>query len=70
MELTNRDLPTKKKALKIPVIDEEPTLGTFLKDFVIKKKINNGNKKVEHPHNMELAKSALSTKKKALKKFQ
>ena len=34
------------------------------------KKINNGNKKVEHPHNMELAKSALSTKKKALKKFQ
>lgn len=69
MELTNRGLPTKKKALKIPVIDEEPTLETFLKDFVIKK-INNGNKKVEHPHNMELAKSALSTKKKALKKLQ
>ena len=31
------------------------------------KKINNGNKKVEHPHNMELAKSALSTKKKLSK---
>ena len=31
------------------------------------KKINNGNKKVEHPHNMELAKSALSTKKKLWK---
>lgn len=37
MELTNRGLATKKKALKIPVIDEEPTLGTFLRDFVIKK---------------------------------
>ena len=45
MELTNRDLPTKKKALKIPIIDEEPTLGTFLKDFVIKKKSITATKK-------------------------
>ena len=69
MELTNRGLPTKKKALKIPVIEKSLRLEHFWKILWLKK-INNGNKKVENPHNMELAKSALSKKKKALKKLQ